>query len=396
MLVQSAMGHRMSSNRALSGKRYLLAAEYVEFGGTRAYFKDLLRFYSNNGADVVAVTSFARKDPDMTLFVESLGFQLIRYSDVIAPLRCEGDDLRPAIWSRNLYNTEVSMFSTLRAQYGLDAVTLSVGTSGIFLSAVSGTPNAIMIAHGYPHGIRQRTLGRMVLTPRIPESLAILAVSDYSGNQFRSNWDASRNRLNIQTIRSTCGPELSPVPLENRKSLVMTAALIENYKNPFDWIAVANEVFRSQSSLESFAFTWLGEGSQRSAAEAMARRTGESSITFPGWSDELRNYYELSRVYLQMSSKESLGLSVVDALRYGLPAVVTDAGGLPEVVLDGVNGFVVPVGDVNAAAAATIELLRNDKLWQKQAEAARELYQERFSATSWNDALLEAHLTSLN
>jgi glycosyltransferase involved in cell wall biosynthesis len=249
-----------------------------------------------------------------------------------------------------------------------------------------------MIAHGYPHGIRQRLLGRMLLAPKVPEDLHILSVSDYSGNQFRTTWDTNTKRLNIQTIYSTCGPFLSPVPLESRKSLVMTAALIEDYKEPYDWIEIANRVIRSESSGEAFQFTWLGDGSERLTAQSKTSQAWQASITFPGWSYDLKSHYEMARVYLQTSSKESLGLSVVDALRYGLPAVVTNAGGLPEVVLDGVNGFVVPVGDIDGAAAAVLELLRNDSLWRKQARSALELYRERFSATSWNDTLLKAHL----
>ena len=119
---------------------------------------------------------------------------------------------------------------------------------------------------------------------------------------------------------------------------------------------------------------------------------GIEQVSFPGWRSDLASDYESARVYLQMSSIESLGLSAVDALRHGLPSVVTDAGGLPEVVIDGVNGFVVPVGDVAAASEAVDELLSDDALWVRQSHAAQEIYDERFSPRQWDREMLEAHV----
>ena len=63
---------------------------------------------------------------------------------------------------------------------------------------------------------------------------------------------------------------------------------------------------------------------------------------------------------------------------------------------DGINGFVVPIGDVSAAAAAVSELLLDGDLWQRQSTAAKERYRDRFSAEGWEHALLEAHLRVTN
>jgi glycosyltransferase involved in cell wall biosynthesis len=170
----------------------------------------------------------------------------------------------------------------------------------------------------------------------------------------------------------------------------MTAALVEDYKRPRDWVEIARLVTNAGADDDS-DFIWFGEGPLRGEAQVLADATVPGRASFPGWSDDLEGSYGSARVYLQTSSIESLGLSVVDALRHGIPAVVTRAGGLPEVVLDGVNGFVVSVGDTQAAAKAVVELLRNDDLWNQQALAARTVYQERFSPEMWDQSLLAAH-----
>ena len=51
-----------------------------------------------------------------------------------------------------------------------------------------------------------------------------------------------------------------------------------------------------------------------------------------------------------LSEKEAFGLVLLEALACGVPSVATDIGGIPEVIEDGVNGFLVPLGDVEAAA----------------------------------------------
>ncbi len=58
---------------ALSGERFLLAAEYIQYGGTRTYFKNLLDFYYKHGAYVYAVTSFSESDPEWPSTQEIMG-----------------------------------------------------------------------------------------------------------------------------------------------------------------------------------------------------------------------------------------------------------------------------------------------------------------------------------
>ena len=380
----------MSTPRILEGTRVLVAAEYIKHGGTRTYFKSLLDFYYRHGAEVVAVTSFSQPDQEMQDFVSRLGFGLVTFREFSATYGLGLDVARPAVWSRRSYRAEVLAFERMADACGADRVTVSVGTSGLFLSAARARRKPLIVAHGYPHGWRQRLVGRRWMSHRLPSDARIVTVSDYSGERFRRAWALERSSVDIMTVRSTCGVLAPPDPLESRRPLVMTAALVEDYKRPRDWVEIARLVTNAGADDDS-DFIWFGEGPLRGEAQVLADATVPGRASFPGWSDDLEGSYGSARVYLQTSSIESLGLSVVDALRHGIPAVVTRAGGLPEVVLDGVNGFVVSVGDTQAAAKAVVELLRNDDLWNQQALAARTVYQERFSPEMWDQSLLAAH-----
>jgi L-malate glycosyltransferase len=86
-----------------------------------------------------------------------------------------------------------------------------------------------------------------------------------------------------------------------------------------------------------------------------------------------------SDLLLLPSENESFGLVALEAMSCGVPVVATSIGGIPEVVQDGVSGYLAPVGDVEAMADAAIGLLADPVAWKQFSAAARE-GAERYSA----------------
>ena len=385
----NAKGQPRSS---LTGQRILLAAEYIGHGGTREYFKDLVRFYADERAEVLALTTYSSNDTEMKSFLRNYGFGLMSFEDFVHDF---GDGLSwkmPTVWNPIRARQERRMFIRLCDEAGIGRVVVSVGTSGLFLSATHVRPDPIMIAHGYPHGRRQEIFGKTFHGDRTPADLRIVSVSEFSADLFRQVWYKRNETDAVRTIWSSCGqPILNTTPLAARHRSVVTASLVEHYKEPFRWIDIAHHVSQSDEQLVRSRFSWMGDGPLLNQARHYAQRTGNSLIQFPGWDDDPGKEYQRSRVYLQTSSKEALGLSVVDAVRHGLPCVVADVGGLPEVVLDNVNGFVVSPGDVAAASEAVRELLLNDSTWLKMSKSANEVYRERFTPEMWKENMLAAH-----
>ncbi len=76
--------------------------------------------------------------------------------------------------------------------------------------------------------------------------------------------------------------------------------------------------------------------------------------------------------------EETFGVSVVEAMSCGVPCIVSKTGGLQDVVEDGVSGFHVPVGDVDAIKSKLIELIRDPALRQRIGKAAIKLVSERY------------------
>ena len=104
---------------------------------------------------------------------------------------------------------------------------------------------------------------------------------------------------------------------------------------------------------------------------------------------EVRRWLQQSDVFLLSSLSEGISNAVLEAMSCGLPVVTTDCGGMREAVLDGIQGFVVPTRDPQAAADALARLYREPALRKKMGVAGRERVQNEFNADYQIDRWIE-------
>ncbi len=137
---------------------------------------------------------------------------------------------------------------------------------------------------------------------------------------------------------------------------------------------------------------WLviaGEGELRGVLEAQARALGVADRTvFAGFRTDLDRLLPAFSVFCLSSRLEGLGTSVLDAMALGLPVVATAAGGIPEAVLDGVTGRLVPPRDSRALAGALCEALSDEALRRAWGEAGRRRFLECFTCERMVDETL--------
>jgi N-acetyl-alpha-D-glucosaminyl L-malate synthase BshA len=125
----------------------------------------------------------------------------------------------------------------------------------------------------------------------------------------------------------------------------------------------------------------VGEGPERSSAQALARRLGlQDRVRFLGTQERIEEIAGMADVFLLPSELESFGLSALEAMACGVPVVGSNAGGLPELVAEGVTGFLRPVGDVDGMAARCLELLRDDARRKTMGDAGRRRAETLFGA----------------
>jgi N-acetyl-alpha-D-glucosaminyl L-malate synthase BshA len=127
-----------------------------------------------------------------------------------------------------------------------------------------------------------------------------------------------------------------------------------------------------RAELPHAELTLVGDGPERSRAESLARSLGlGASVRFLGRQDALTELLSGAAAFVLPSETESFGVAALEAMACGVPVVATDVGGLPEVVVDGESGLLVPSGDVARLAGAMKEIVRHPERWQRMAEASR-------------------------
>ncbi len=107
----------------------------------------------------------------------------------------------------------------------------------------------------------------------------------------------------------------------------------------------------------------VGDGPDRGPAEVLARELGvQDHVSFLGKQDHVERLIPLAHVLLMPSELEAFGLAALEAMACGVPPIGTNAGGVPELITHGVDGFLEAVGDLDAQAARATQLLTDDRL----------------------------------
>ncbi|MEQ9443751.1 MAG: N-acetyl-alpha-D-glucosaminyl L-malate synthase BshA [Cyclobacteriaceae bacterium] len=107
----------------------------------------------------------------------------------------------------------------------------------------------------------------------------------------------------------------------------------------------------------------IGDGPERVNVENLCRELGTcDDIRFLGKLDAVEEVLSVSDLFIMPSEKESFGLAALEAMACEVPVISSNAGGLPELVTNGKNGFVCPVGDIEAMTEKALYILSPDHL----------------------------------
>lgn len=124
----------------------------------------------------------------------------------------------------------------------------------------------------------------------------------------------------------------------------------------------------------------VGEGPLEKDLKKLAKRLGlENEVIFLGFRKDIPEILNILDVFVLASLKEGLGVSLLEAAGHGLPIVATNVGGIPEIVKDGITGFLVPPKDSEALAEKIIYLLSHSEQARKMGENGKEQVRKNFS-----------------
>jgi glycosyltransferase involved in cell wall biosynthesis len=133
--------------------------------------------------------------------------------------------------------------------------------------------------------------------------------------------------------------------------------------------------------LPDVRFIIAGEGELRPVLERQIREHHlEKHVLLAGFRPDVLSVHKAFDIFVMSSVTEGLGTSLLDAMACAKPVVATSVGGIPEVVVDGETGFLVPPRDHEAMARAIVMLLKDEALRTRMGEAGRTRARVKFSA----------------
>ena len=149
--------------------------------------------------------------------------------------------------------------------------------------------------------------------------------------------------------------------------MVLAIANFKPLKNPLHFVLAAHKVLMQ---MKNVYFIFTGDGELKEATEKLIHSLGiEKQVILPGWRSDILELLAISDVYVSVSLREGLPMSLLEAMSMRVPVVCYDVDGIGEVVTNNKTGFLVRPSDISTLAEKIKVLLRHTSL------------RERFEAT---------------
>jgi len=367
--------------------RVLRVIARLNMGGPALHVAYLSAGLRERGYDTTLVAgSLALGEESMAGVAESLGVPIVTVPELhreISPLR----DLRAVYHLADLIRE-------LRPQI-LHTHTAKAGTIGRLAARLAGDAGPPIVVHtfhghvlrGYFDPVRsgafrllerwlaRRTTALVAVSPEVRDDLVSLGVAPSEKfTVVRLGIELDQRVRDDDAVRS-----------ETRRVLG-----IPDDRFVVGWIGRMTAVKRIDDVLQAVRLLrdrgvdallcLVGDGPDRDGAEQRAHDLGIVRDTlFVGYQDDVAPYYSAFDALILPSANEGTPVSAIESLAAGRPVVATRVGGVPDVVRDRVDGFLVEPGDVEAMADRLAELAADPALRHRLGEAGRASVHERYS-----------------
>ena len=144
------------------------------------------------------------------------------------------------------------------------------------------------------------------------------------------------------------------------------------------FIDAAEIISRDNDNVKFFI---AGIGPKEEELKELIKQKGlTDKVVFTGFVDEIYEVFNIIDINVISSLSEALCLSLIEGMSVGKPSVAADTGGIPEVIKNGYNGFLVPAGDAEGLADAILKLIHDPGLRKAMGDRGREIMEKSFTA----------------
>jgi len=377
----------------------------LNMGGPALHVAYLTAGLAKRGYETTLVAgSLARGEDSMAFVADELGIEVERIEELhreISPLR---DAVAIVRLARLIRRVRPHILHTHTAKAG------AVGRLAALLAGDARPPIVVHTFHG--HVLRGyfdplRTAGFRLLERWLAtKSTALVAVSPQVRDDLVSLGVAPRERFVVVRV----GIELEQRVAAERDGRGESRRVLGIGPDRFavGWIGRMTGVKRTDDVLRAFrrlrdrgvdaCLCMIGDGPDRPAVERRAHELGLMRDTFfLGYQEEVAPFYAAFDAMILPSINEGTPVSAIEALAAGRPVVATRVGGVPDVIREGEDGFLVEPGDVDALAERLARLAADPELRERLGTAGRARVIPRYSVERLvddNDLLYRSLLAS--
>jgi len=139
-----------------------------------------------------------------------------------------------------------------------------------------------------------------------------------------------------------------------------------------------------KGKVKNFRIVMIGDGLQRKELECLVKQYKlENEIIFMGFQSDIENWIPALDIFVLPSLTEGTPMAILEAMSLGLPVVATRVGGVPEIVDNGINGFLINPANSTTLAEKLSELLHNPRLRKIMGEAALKMIKKKHNIRDW-------------
>lgn len=214
-----------------------------------------------------------------------------------------------------------------------------------------------------------------VVTFSINESDTITSVSENLKEETYKNFNITKpievitNFVDVERFAKKPIDAFKKVIAPNGEKILLHASNFRKVKRVDDVV----KIFAKVREKIPAKLMMVGDGPERPSVEDLARHLGVSDdVRFVGKQEQMEDIMNVSDIFLLPSEYESFGLSALEAMAASAIVISTNAGGLPEININGVTGFMANVGDVDTMSKQAIEVLQNEPLLNQMKQQAFE------------------------
>ena len=355
---------------------------YASVGGSGVVAAELARCLAHRGHRTHVISSdtpFRLRDSDADVRfhrVETPGYPLFREPQYLL-----------ALANRLVQVARAHRLDIIHAHYAIPHAAAAYLARQILTSGSGGAksrPRTITTLHGTDVTILGSDASyRETVAFCIDQSDAVTAVSASLRADTKRAMAVTRditvipNFLDVEVYRRKPDPALRARLCQPDERLVIHLSNLR----PVKQVDAVVKVFAQIKTRVPARLLIVGEGPDLGRAEQLIAELGiGADVELVGEAQDVVGLLSMSDLFLLPSLQESFGLSALEAMACGVPVVASNVGGLPEVVADGVTGFLHPPDALSQMADSAIRILSDPDLHARMAADGARLAMERFSA----------------